>query len=280
LSGGGEGATAFANWQSALDLLREEQVNTIVVLTDDPAVHAATIAHCAYMCGPGRGERDCVLGAPAGTTLSEAKALTLTMNTRHARLVIQDIERYNTNGELEQLAPPFTACLAAGMQAGSEVGTALTFKYVNAVNVINDSTYNLKDNADELIKAGLCVIEKVPSRGFRWLRNITTHLQDNNLAYVEASVNEAVNYAVLNFRNSLEEAVGQKGFAGTVTAAEGLAVSILGQLVREGVLTAYRNLAIVLSGDVMTVAVEIAPVSPVNFVKSTLHLVSSTFANA
>ena len=280
LTGGGEGTTAFSTWQSALDLLREEQVNTVVVLTDDPAVHAATIAHCAYMCGAGRGERDCVLGAPSGTTLSDAKALALTMNTRHARLVIQDVERYNTSGELEEFAPPFAACVAAGMQAGSEVGTSLTFKYANVLDVINDSTYNLKDNGDELINAGLCVIEKVPNRGFRWLRNVTTYLQDNNLAYTEASVNEAVNYAVLNFREALEEAVGQKGFAGTVTAAEGLAINILGQLVREGVITTYRNLTIVLTDDTMTVDVEIAPVNPVNFVKSTVHLVSSTFANA
>ena len=63
LAGGAEGATSFSNWQAALDLLRDYRVNTIVVLTNDAAVHAATIAHCTYMCAAGRSERDCVLGA-------------------------------------------------------------------------------------------------------------------------------------------------------------------------------------------------------------------------
>lgn len=280
LTGGSEGVTAFANWQSALDTLRDEQVNTIVVLTTDAAVQAAVIAHCAYMCGAGRNERDCVLGAPSGTTLTAAKALALSMNTRHARLCIQDVQRYNTDGALEQFAPPFTACVAAGMQAGSEVGTSLTAKYANVLDVYGQSSYTIRDNGNELINAGLCVLEKVPNRGFRWLRNVTTYLQDNNLAYTEASVNEAANYAVYNLRTSLEEVVGQKGFAGTVTAAEGIAISILGQQVRERVITTYRNLAIVLSADTMTVDVEIAPVTPVNFVKTTVHLVSAEFATA
>ena len=45
-------------------------------------------------------------------------------------------------------------------------------------------------------------------------------------------------------------------------------------------ITTYRNLAIVLSADTMTVDVEIAPVTPVNFVKTTVHLVSAEFATA
>lgn len=279
LTGGGEGSTSFSDWQAALDTLRDYRVNTIVVMTADAAVHAAVIAHCVYMCGPGRSERDCLLGMASGTTLSQAKAGALAMNTRHSRLFIQDIQRFNTDGEKERFAPPFTACLAAGMQAGSSVGTSLTFKFLNVLNVYGDSTYTIMDDANELINSGLCMVETVPNRGWRWLRNVTTYLIDNNLAYTEGSVNEAVNYAVYNLRQSLEAIVGQKGFAGTVTAAEGIAISILGQLVIETVITSYRNLDIVLEDDVMTIDVEVAPVIPVNFVKTTIHLVSASFAN-
>ena len=278
LTGGTEGVTGFADWQQALDNIRDYRVNTVVVLTSDPAVQAATIAHCKYMCGAGRSERDCVLGSPPGITLTDAKALALSMNTRHARLVIQSMERFNTSGQKEQFSPIFTACLAAGMQAGSDVGTSLTFKYVNLLRVEDrTSTYDIQDNGNELIQAGLDVIAKVPNVGYRWLRNVTTYLIDDNLAYVEASVNEAVNYAVYNFRTALEVMVGKKGFSGTVTATQGLAVSILGQLVGVGAITAWKNLTITLTGDTMTVDVEIAPIIPVNFIKTTIHLVSSTF---
>ena len=280
LVGGSEGTTTFSEWQAALDTLRDYRVNTIVVLTSDAAVHAAAVSHCVYMCGPGRSERDCVLGMASESTLTEAKAAALALNTRHARLLIQDIQRFNTDGEKERFAPPFTACIAAGMQAGSSVGTSLTFKFLSALDVYgDDSSYTIQDDANELINAGLCMIEKVPNRGWRWLRNVTTYLIDNNLAYTEASVNEAVNYAVYNLRQSLEAIVGQKGFAGTVTAAEGIAVSILGQLVIETVITSYRNLDITLVDDVMTIDVEVAPVIPVNFIKTTIHLVSASFAN-
>ncbi len=278
LQGAVEGTTLFSHWQAALDQLRDYRVNTIVALTSDPAVQAAVISHCNYMCGPGRSERDAFLGAPSGTNLADAKALAITMNTRHARLFIQDVSRFNTAGQLERMAPPFTACVAAGMQAGSDVGTSLTFKYLNIVETFEDSSYTIKDDAHELIQGGLCMIEKVPGIGYRWLRNVTTHLIDNNLAYIEGSVNEAVNYAVYNFRTQLEAMVGRKGFSGTVTATASIAVGVLGQLVNLGAITKYQNLTIELSNDVMTIDVEIAPVIPVNFIKSTIHLVSNSFS--
>jgi hypothetical protein len=278
LGGGIEGTTMFSHWQAALDLLRDFRINTLVVLTDSPAIHAATVSHCNYMGGPGRSERDCLLGAPSGTTLNDAKSASLALNTRHARLYIQDVKRFNTLGAVEQMEPPFTACVAAGMQAGSSVGTSLTFKYLNILETIEDSSYTIKDDGHELIQAGLAMIEKVPNKGFRWLRNVTTHLIDNNLAYIEASVNEAVNYAVYNFRQSLEVMIGKKGFAGTVTATVSISVGVLGQLINVGAITNWQNLTVELNNDVMTIDVEIAPVIPVNFIKTTVHLVSSSFS--
>jgi hypothetical protein len=278
LTGGIEGATTFSNWQAALDLIRDERVNSIVILTSDEAVHAAAVSHCVYMAGPGRSERDCLLGAASGTTLTQAKARAVALNTRHARLFVQDVERFNTAGVREQFPPYFTACVAAGMQAGAPVGTSLTFKYPNVLDVIgDDTTFTVRDDASDLIQSGLCVLEKVPNIGHRFLRNVTTHLIDDNLAYVEASVNAAVNFAAYELRTALEIAVGKPGFAGTVNAALGVSVGILGQLVGAGAITAYRNLTIELTDDVMTVDVEIAPIIPVNFVRTTLHLVSASF---
>ena len=279
LTGGIEGSTAFSNWQAALDALKDYRINTIVVLTSDEAVHAAVVTHCTYMAGAGRSERDAVLGSATATTLAQGKARGFALNTRHARLCIQDIKRFNTAGVKEQFPPYFTACIAAGMQAGSSVGTSLTFKYANVLETVgDDSTYTVVDDGNELIESGLCVLEKVPNIGYRWLRNNTTHLADNNLAYCEASVNEAVNFAVYELRKALETFVGKNGFSGTVNAALGVAVGILGELVAVGAITSYKNLTIELADDVMTVDVEIAPIVPVNFIKTTLHLVSASFS--
>ena len=281
LAGGTEGTTGFSDWQAALDLLRDEDVNTIVVLTDDAAVHAAVVAHCVYMAAAGRNERDAVLGEETAITLANAQAASLALNTRHASLCIQDVERYNTAGVLEQFPPYFAACIAAGMHSGGPVGTAITFKYANVLDVVgNEASYTVRDDGEDILDSGLLVLERVAGRGFRWVRGVTTYQVDDNLAYVEASTNAAVNFAVKEFRRRMETAVGKRGFAGTVNAALSVAVAILGELIGEAVITDWKDLTIELTDDVMDVDVSIAPIVPVNFVRNTIHLVSSTLSAA
>lgn len=288
LTGGHEGSavsgqegipTASAtDWQNALDLLTKVRVNTVVPLTGDPAIHAKVKAHCEYMGGVGRSERDMVVGA-LNTALdglpskAEVKSQIIDLNTRHARVVGQSIERYDTNGDRSEFLPPFTACVIAGMQAGSPVGTSLTHKFANVLKLSQSNTWNPVDDAEELIQAGLCMLETVDGIGRRVVRNVTTHLTSSNIAFTEASVNEAVNFSVYNFRETMERMVGKAGFAGSVNAAKGLAVNILGLLINVSII-AWRSLDIQLILDVLEVAVEIAPVLPINFVQSTIHLVA------
>ena len=279
LSGGVEGTTLAANWQAAFNLLKKMQVSTVVPLTGDPAIHAQAEAHAAYMCGIGRGERDVVVGLlnTAKTdvpTKAEIKSQIINLNSRHVRAVAQAIDRYNSAGEREEFTTYYHAAVIAGMQAGSPVGTSLSRKYANVLALRQDSSWNPTDDAEEMIQAGLCFMENVEGVGRRVVRNITTYLTSSNLAYQEASVNEAVNYSVYNFRTNLEIAVGKRGFSGTVSATKGVAITTLGLLKDEGILVASRSLDIELVLDVLDVSVELAPVLPINFVKSTIHLVT------
>jgi hypothetical protein len=288
LTGGHEGSAVagqegvptatFADWQGGLDLLKKVRVNSVGAITGDPAVHAAVKAHCAFMGGIGRSERDTALGAMNTAltdvpTKAEYKSQAVDLNTRHARLVGQASEHFNTSGEREEFTPPFTALVILGMQAGSPVGTSLTHKFANLLKLRQHSSWNPVDDAEELIQAGLCMLETIDGVGRRVVRNVTTHLTDNNLAFTEASVNEATNFAVFNFRTAMETIVGTTGFAGTARAAEGVAIGQLGLLVGVA-LVAYRSLDVQLVLDVLQVAVEMAPVIPVNFVENTIHLVA------
>jgi len=286
LAGGNEGSAtpglegtptaSHADWEDALDLLKQLYVNTIVVLTADPSVHADLKSHIAYMCGAGRMERDGVVGIMnAGqtgrATKTEVKTQIIALNTRHLRVVAQQCERYDSDGVKTKMNEPFAACLVAGAQAGTEVGTSLTRKYINTLGMYGDSSWNPKDDADELIEAGLMFAEQVDGKGNRWVRNITSHLSTSNIAYTEGSVNQAVNYSVYNFRTEMELMVGEKGFAGTVQAADGRARNKLDLLMDE-VLTGWRSLLITILSDVMEVAVEMSPIIPINFVKNYVHL--------
>ncbi len=279
LAGGGEGTTQQANWQAGLNLLRTLRINTVVPVSSDPAVHAACEAHCAYMGGAGRNERDTVVGIQnagqtAPPTKTEIKTQILALNSRHVRVVAESMDRFNKAGVRTTFQPHFTALLVAGMQAGSPVGTSLTNKYASVLDVARDSSWNPSDDAEEMIQAGLLFLERREDIGHRWVRNITSYLKAANLAFIEGSVNEAVNFSAYNFRTAMEFVVGKKAFAGTEKAGEGVAIGILDGLIGAEALTDYRSLSLDLTLDVLEVAVEMAPVIPINFVPTTIHLVT------
>lgn len=283
LSGGVEGTALFADYQNALNLLKRINVSSVVDLSGDPAVAAALNAHCAYMCGIGRSERDGFVGLlNSGMTdvpsKSEAKAQVIALNSRHIRAVAQAVERYNTQGERTEFPPPFAAALLAGAQAGAPVGTSLTFKYLNTLGVRQHSSWNPTDDTEEMVRAGIVIVQNIDGVGRRVVRNITTHLSSSNLAYVEGSVNAAVNFAAYSFRTAMEVAVGQRGFAGTLSAARAVALGVLGKLVDENIITSYRALTMTLVLDVLEVSVEMAPIMPINFVPITFHLTNQAQA--
>ena len=279
LTGGSEGVAQYSDWLTALNALKKVRVDTVVPLTNDPAVHAQVQAHCAYMGGAGKSERDGVVGIADEVTgdlltKSTVKSRIVDLNSRHLRATAQAIERYNVAGERTEFGPQFEAAIVAGMQAGSPIGEPTTFKYANALSVRQHSSWNPVDDAEEMINAGLWFLEELDGVGKRNARNVTTHLTSNNIAYVEASVNEAANVASYNFRTNMEFAVGRRGFAGTINAAKGVALDSLGLLVDETVLVKYRSLDISLAVDVLAVSVEMAPVIGINFVPITIHLVT------
>jgi hypothetical protein len=278
LLGGGEGTTTTSDWQAALNLLKQVFVNTIVPLTGDPAIHAMLDEHISYMCGIGKKERDGLVGLmntglTDTPTKAEIKAQIMALNSRNLRAFAQYISKYNTFGELTEFPSYFLACICAGMQAGSPIGTSLTRKYVSINKFRQSNTWNPGDDCEDMLDYGLCFLEYDSGKGYRIVRNLTTHLMDNNLAYIEASVNEALNYFCYNFRTNMEYAVGKPGFAGTLNAAYSIARAFSEEALKMGIITAYRSLNITLVADYMEVSIEVAPIIPINFVKSIIHVV-------
>lgn len=277
LSGGDEGTTLFSHWQSALDQLKQIRVNTIVALTSDPAVHAAVAAHCEAM--DGIDERDAVVGImnadlTAAATKTETKQQIVDINSKHVRVVSQYIERYDSSGTLRSFEPYFHAVAVAGAQAGSPVGTPLTRKYLNAIGFSQDSSWNPVDDAEEMLQAALLFCENKDGIGRRWVRNLTSYLVDSNLAFSEASVVHAMNVAAYSYRQAIDAGVGRRGFAGSVNAILGLGRGVASTLVKEGVLTAARNFDAELVLDVMEHSVDLAPIIPINFIPTTIHVVN------
>ncbi|MGI4850845.1 MAG: hypothetical protein ACRYGR_02780, partial [Janthinobacterium lividum] len=280
LAGGSEGVATFQDWQNCLNLLKQLRVNTIVPLTQNAAVHSATDAHCAYMCGIGRSERDAVVGiGPSASTTLPTKSDLITkiqsLNTRNLRCVGQSVTRYNTSGVLTVFGPQFLAVLAAGMQAGGAPGLSLTHKVLNCIAVGQDSSWNTVDDSDELILSGLLFTELKNGIGIRWVRNVTAYLGSNNSAYSDGGVNNAVNFAVYTVRNAIEYAIGRELFSGTPNSISAIAARELSLLLKQGIIAAYQIPTVVAdpdAPDTLLIDLPIAPTQTINFINLTVHL--------
>lgn len=257
-----------ADWLAAIDLLKRVGVNTIVPATDDDAIHAAVDAHCAYMCGAGRYERDAVVAAAAGESLTQLKARALALNSRHTRLVGQEVLVFNSEGESTWQAPMYQAALVAAAQAGSSVGTPLTGKFMNVSGVRQASDWNPTDDANEAILAGLHFMRFVDGKGIKIVRNISTYLVDENVVFSEASANQAMNKITYEVRTRMDAKVGKKGFPGTVRAAKAMLIAVLDEMKNEKdpFLLDYKDPVVTLTKDKMPISFGAAPVLPINFI--------------
>lgn len=277
LAGGSERPATAADYQACLNLLRQVRVNTVVCLDSSPAVAAATDAHCAYMCGKGQSERDCVIGAASASgadvpSFGEFTAAAGRLNSRHSRLLGQAITLYDSKNVLREFPAPFLAAAVAGMQASAGVGVPLTHKTVSAVSIRQHASWSPMDDADAILDAGCCFFEQKDNIGIRMVRNITTYTAQENLALQEGSVNQVVDFTAYSTRLRLERFVGQRGFSGTVNDVSAQCIALLQDLISRTIIVSYQRPVVVIVGDVMNVAITFSPVLPLNFVSANLSL--------
>lgn len=278
LTGGSEGVTTIAQWQEAFRLLRKRRVNIIVPLTNDPAVHSLLLQHLRDRAGVLRSEANGYIGIAknngTGETRTNIKSQIVAVQNRQISAVSQQFQRADPDtGLATWYSPVFFAAIAAGMQAGSAIAEPLTYKKPLVLDIRNDASWNVEDDKEELIDAGLMMAEKLDGIGVRWVRSVTTYLANDNPVFTEMSANESADQAIYALRRRLELKIGNRGVAGAVGTIKGLANDELQRLVDDQIIVAYRALQVEQVGDVFPVSVEIAPVLPINFIPITVHLV-------
>lgn len=287
LAGGHEGdagnpnvpTALFADWQAGLDLMKQLDVNTVIVNTSDAAVHAALDEHIAFMCGQGQMERDAKVGAATNETKTALKARVLALNTRHIAVFAQDVPLFDTDGVLTYQPPYFQAALVAAGQAGVSVGTPLTEAFFDVKGPPRQhSSWNPIEDGDEMIKAGLSIMRHVDGTGVKLVRGNTSYLASTNVVFSEASANQALNFAVRAFRARLQLSIGKKGFKGSVRDAKAKCIGVLDDLTKgdDPILVAYTNLVVTLIADRMDVEVGMAPVLPINFAPAKVSVFTTT----
>jgi hypothetical protein len=275
-TGGSTSSATSSDWQKALDLLKQARVTEVVVLSADSGVISAAQNHVDYMCGAGASERQAFVGycQADGTphSLSDIVAFIQTIGDRNVQVLVESVQRFGTDGTLQTFPAYFLAAIAAGMRGGAGLGEPLTHKYIKAQGIIRDISWNPVDNADALIAAGALITQRVDGIGTRFVRDITSYLQDSNLAFVEGSVNASLNYVAYTLRTTVEFAVGRPGFAGTKSAVQTATIAALALMVQNAILASYTKPEVTPVNDQFQVSVQVAPNLPVNFIAITLNV--------
>ena len=273
LSGGDDGATpSVPQWQAALDAFSQYQINMIHVAgCTDVSVHALVSSHCDENSSNRRWRIGIVgnaLGESVGDLTTGIIKRAYDLNSSRMILVAP-----GSDG----LAGAFTAARVAGSLAGIDVATPITHRTYGVTSL---ETLFSDTNKDDLITYGVCAFEQAPS-GRRVIRGITT-IQDISPTQEdpmkEISVQRIADYISYNMYINLEgQFVGKKGLAGTTNSINTAATSILLKLKDAQIIVDFQNVVVTQDTSdptVFYVSYEVAPISPINFIFITTHLVN------
>lgn len=281
LAGAVDPAPVVGDWTNALATLQGEDVQWVVPLTGNAAIHAAVDAHCAYMSNVARMERRALVGPAGNTALAAVKDLPKALNSDRTSLVWPGHYDYDVGGKLVLLPPYMTAAVIAAAFAGSNPGTPLTNKALK-IRGLEFKVRNPTDT-DDLIQAGVLCLEETP-KGYKVVRSISTWLVNDSYNRVEVSTGVATDFVSRNVRQALDVLRGTKGSPIVLSRAVSIAETTLRELARPepqgpGVIVgdeenpAYRNIRAALDGDVLRVEFQCSPVIPVNFIPVSIFVV-------
>lgn len=273
-TGGVDPTITTNSWQQAFDALAAEDVQIVVPVTSDPAVHAMAKTHCETMSGiTQKSERVAIVGGAWGESVSAARGAALTLNSDRAQRVYPGIYEDGGNGTLVQVPPYMVAALKAGMTAGLPVGTSATYQYLNAAGI--EAKLSLSA-IESLLDSHLCVIEFAQSRGYRVVQDLTTWARDTRITRTELALRLALDSISRRLRAIADGYIGRPvtpSFSGEVTGAiqsELARMASSGLIVGDSVNPAYRDLQLSAVGDKVSIKVRVALAAPANYIGITI----------
>lgn len=296
LSGGTRGTSANSNWQDGFDELLLHRVNHVVPLIAEDltnqgygstatwsSVAAQLSSHVDTANSSGKNERGGYIGFKG--TKAEFITEAARFNNADVQLCSERHTVLDVDGNLVEQDEWAAAVLAAGMRGGApEVGEPITFKYIKTFGVDRDASWDPKSITDvnQLLAGGCLFSEPGPNGGFRWVRDITTYLIDENIAYMDGNTRDAVRYIAYELRTDLENQF--TGLKATPATAANIRERVAAKLQAfrgdsiivdsldpenpndtATVIPGWRRLRVSITGNVATVKVEVFPVTGIVF---------------
>jgi hypothetical protein len=298
LAGGTKGATAAADVVAAVNQLAGVNINIIVPLfsrdsADDiaegltdsgstytiDAIHAAVKSHCVqYSTAKLKRNRMAILSFWGSYTNAKAKSQGIA-NYR-ASLTCQKATQLSTTGETTSFLPWYSACVAAGMQAGGFY-KSITNKFANVISFTDPTGFDSGSPGDveNALDAGLLILTK-DTAGSRWVSDQTTYGFDTNFVYNSIQAVYVSDILSLDVADSFQKAFVGKSLADVddATALSFLAQKMDGYKKLKMIAASddaplgYKNPKVSISAPTMEVSVEIKLATAVYFIPISISI--------
>lgn len=297
--GGTRGISSNTDFQNGFDRLIQERGNHIVPLiaqdlTNEGNGSTATFdsvlaqlkTHVQNAATTAKNEQGGYIGFKG--TLANWLAACAAANNADIQVFSQRFAFLNVAGTLTTQDEWSSAVAAAGMRAGAEVGQPLTYKVINTLVAENDASWSPTSITDvnSIIQGGGMFAEVTQAGAVRWVRDLTSYLLDDNIAFIDGNTRDAVRFVAYDLREFLENRfTGTKATPATVASVreavvQKMAEYLTNEIIVESLdpetqttlLPGFRSLRVFLEGNVATVRVEIFPVTGVVFIPIDLTL--------
>lgn len=259
LSGGTKGGTLAADVVAAVNALAGISINIIVPLfsrdasadiadglTDSAstytiaAIHTLVKNHCLqYSTAKLKKNRIAVLSF-FGTYL-QSKQRAQALASFRCSLAMQRSTQVNSDGVITNFLPWYTACVAAGMQAGGFY-KSIAEKLANITSIQDPSGFDSGSPGDveDALDAGLLFLTTLDA-GVQWVSDQTTYGFDTNFVYNSIQAVYLSDLLALDLGASFQKAFGGKSLADVDAAT---AISFLGQK-----MNGYKKLKMIAASD-------------------------------
>jgi len=281
LTGGGEGSIGNSDWENALKAMRGIKYNYIVVTSNSSTVHGYLKTHLNDKWGLLGQEALGHVGADKDETLAQIKTRAKALQSANICLWFQDTNRENDEGVDTNYDPYAQAAMAAGIQAGSAIGTPLTNKSLNISALGQNTAISLVDDATTLIDFGIC-FARYDGEDYRIVRALTSYTNTDDAHMIEPSNRTALAWTVYKVRYWVKfRHLGKKALTGSALSIKSTARTALeecrdvdeaivngskwvgGRVVK---LPGFSDLQVEQTGNVATLSYACIPVNGTDFV--------------
>lgn len=221
-TGGSRGTTSNSQFQAALNTLLALRVNIMVPLVSSDNQDGSTmlvstinaqIKDHVQSRSSILGRSECQAYVSIKGNKDAFKAECASLNSRWVACTSQIINDLDISGNIKDFPEWGFAVVCAQTQAGSPIGTDLTYRALPVRGIKQDVSWNPIENGPELIKAGALIGGPDDSNVNRIIAGYTTWLADDNNANIYIETVESLAIFAFNHRKFMKQRfLGQSDF--------------------------------------------------------------------